>query len=178
MRDRLVDSSEIRRFGVIAARAQPDDQSVPERDNVICSVARLPMPVLGESRRPRHQHYAITGGDDRFELRPHPLVGPLAHGLLQLLAAMTNLRLGILRARIEVSPFQIRVHQLHHPRDVASVVSQEGLGHGDGGGAVPVRNGYGDETEYTRHFSGTPFSSLRPRSSKAIPDPTTRSFTV
>ena len=35
-----------------------------------------------------------------------------------------------------------------------------------------------DATEYTRHFPGTPFSSWGPRSSKVIPEPATRSFTV
>src|SRR5690242_17410328 len=42
---------------------------------------------------------------------------------------MTGLRLRVFQARIEVGPFQFGIHEVHHARDVASVVRKEGFSH-------------------------------------------------
>jgi hypothetical protein len=59
-RGRLADAGERARLAAIAAGVQPDDQSVPDRDNVICPVVGLPVPVRIDPRCSHHQHHPIA----------------------------------------------------------------------------------------------------------------------
>src|SRR6266567_1827822 len=85
------------------------------------------MPVLIHPWRSHHQYHLVAGGDDLLNLCPQPQVRLAAQRLFQLPAAMAGPRLRICEARIEVGPFQVRIHQIHHPRDFAPVVGQECL---------------------------------------------------
>ena len=69
---RLTDSCERPRLAAVAAGVQPDNQSIPDRDNVISPVVGPPLPVLIDPWRSHHQYYLITGGDDLLKLGPQP----------------------------------------------------------------------------------------------------------
>src|SRR5215471_159295 len=124
---RLADAGERPRLAAVAAGLQPDDQPVADRDDVIGPVVGLPPPELVDPRRPHHQHHPVTGRDDLLEVGPQPAVGLAAQRLLQLPAAMADLRLRVFQLRVAVGPVDLRVHEVHHPRDIAAVVGQEGL---------------------------------------------------
>src|SRR5208282_5552663 len=94
----LADSGERPRLAAVAAGVQPDDQSVPDRDNVVGPVVGLPVPVLVDARRPHHEYYLLAGGDDLLKLGPQSLVRLPAQRLLQLTPATAGLRLRIFQA--------------------------------------------------------------------------------
>src|SRR5215831_5161598 len=104
-----------------------DYPPIPDRHDVIRPVVGEPAQVLAEPRRSHYQDHLVPGGDDRFKLGPQAPFGLLAYGLIQFVAAVADPWLRIRRARINVSPFQVRVNEVHHARDIAPVVGQESL---------------------------------------------------
>jgi len=84
---RSADSGERQHLVAVAAAAQPDDQPVPDRDNVICPVVGPPVPVLIHPWRPHHQYHLVAGDDDLLNLCPQPQVRLAAQRLSQLLHA-------------------------------------------------------------------------------------------
>src|SRR5262245_46343337 len=123
----LADPGERPCLAAVAAGLQPDDQPAPDRDDVVGPVVGLLPPVLVDPRRPHHQHHPVTGRDDLLKLGPRPAAGLAAERLLQLPAAMADLRLRARQLRVAVGPVDLRVHEVHHPRDIAAVVGPEGL---------------------------------------------------
>jgi hypothetical protein len=123
----LGDPGDLARLASVAARAQADDPAFADRGHVVGPVVGEPVPVVINTRCPHNHNDLLTSGYDLLKLGPESQLRLAAQRFLQFPATVTGLRLRILLAWHNMSPFQVRVNKIHHPPDIPTVVGQECL---------------------------------------------------
>src|SRR6266550_5627837 len=108
---RLRDSSDGQRLIPVPATAEGDDPSVPYGEDVEVAVVRVPSAVGVQTWSPNHHHHPVAISDDLLELRPEAPLVASPQCLLQLVATVTGLGLGVLEAGIEIGPLQVRIDE-------------------------------------------------------------------
>ena len=79
-----------------------DHTAIPDGEHVVVTVLGLPHPDDIYPRSAPAHHDSVTVGDDFLQLRCQPALGLPLDGGLQFAAAVTNLRLRVCEARIEM----------------------------------------------------------------------------
>jgi hypothetical protein len=110
----------------VAAVAQGNDPPLAHREHAVGPVIPTPAVVGVNPWRPHADHDQLAGAGDLLKLGPQAVLGPVPQHLLQLLAAVADLRGGVLQGRIQIGPLQLRVNELQHRGKVAAGIGLVG----------------------------------------------------
>jgi hypothetical protein len=90
----------------------PNDPPPAHREHAVGAVVSEPAVVGAHSWRAHAHHHQLATAGDLVKLGPYAMLGPMPQHLLQLVAAMADLRGRVLECGIQVGPLQVRIDQL------------------------------------------------------------------
>src|SRR5215211_3343084 len=109
-----LEAGELERLQAVAAVAQGNDPSLANGEHAVGAVIPTSAEMGVDPWRPHTDHDQLAVAGDLLEFGPQAVLGPVPQHLLQLLAAVADLRGRVLQGRIQVGPLQVRVDQLQH----------------------------------------------------------------
>lgn len=118
------DTGEVQGLLPVAAVAQGNHSPAADREDAVGAVVPTSAEVGVDPWGPHAHHDQLAAADDLLQLGPQAMLGPASQQLLQFVAAVADLRGGVLQGGIQVGPLQLRVDQLQHRGQVAAGVGR------------------------------------------------------